>query len=90
MSKAFTKETDTEEEEPDSPDPLPQGFKNYVTPRGLKLLRDELDELRRVEIPERRRRGSDERRRGLQVVEGVHVCLHVRLRWSTCWTHERF
>jgi transcription elongation factor GreB len=51
MSKAFTKETDTEEEEPDSPDPLPQGFKNYVTPRGLKLLRDELDELRRVERP---------------------------------------
>jgi transcription elongation factor GreB len=51
MSKAFTKETDTEEEEPDSPDPLPQGFKNYVTPRGLELLHDELEELRRVERP---------------------------------------
>ena len=51
MSKAFTKETETEEAEADSPDPLPQDFKNYVTPNGLKLLRDELDLLRRVERP---------------------------------------
>ena len=54
MSKAFTKETETEEPEadpPDSPDPLPQGFKNYVTPNGLRLLRDEFDGLRRVERP---------------------------------------
>ncbi len=54
MSKAFTKETETEEPEadpPDTPDPLPQGFKNYVTPNGLRLLRDEFDGLRRVERP---------------------------------------
>jgi transcription elongation factor GreB len=54
MSKAFTKETETEEPEadpPDSPDPLPQGFKNYVTPNGLRLLRDEFDGLRRIERP---------------------------------------
>ncbi len=54
MSKAFTKETETEEAEPeapDAPDPLPQGFKNYVTPNGLRLLRDELDDLRRIERP---------------------------------------
>ncbi len=54
MSKAFTKESDTDEAESDvaeSPDPLPQGFKNYVTPNGLKLLRDELDQLRRIERP---------------------------------------
>ena len=54
MSKAFTKESDSEEAEavlPDSPDPLPQGFKNYVTPNGLKLLRDELELLRRIERP---------------------------------------
>jgi len=51
MSKAFTKETDTEAAEPDSPDPLPEGLKNYVTPNGLRLLRDELDCLRRVERP---------------------------------------
>ncbi len=51
MSKAFTKETETEEVEPDAPDPLPKGLKNYVTPNGLRLLRDELDGLRRVERP---------------------------------------
>ncbi len=51
MSKAFTKESETEAVEPDAPDPLPDGFKNYVTPHGLRLLRDELDTLRRVERP---------------------------------------
>jgi transcription elongation factor GreB len=53
MSKAFTKEseTDTEAAEPEPNDPLPAGFKNYVTPNGLRLLRDELDLLRRVERP---------------------------------------
>jgi len=49
MSKAFTKETDTEEElEPD--DALP-AVKNYVTPRGFQMLQDELLNLRRVERP---------------------------------------
>ena len=51
MSKAFTKETETEEAEPDAPDPLSAGLKNYVTPNGLRLLRDELDGLRRIERP---------------------------------------
>ncbi len=51
MSKAFTKETEPETVEPDSPDPLPKGFKNYVTRNGLGLLRDEFDGLRRVERP---------------------------------------
>ncbi|MDP1602968.1 MAG: transcription elongation factor GreB [Legionella sp.] len=52
MSKAFTKETDTDEEElPDEADTLPLGVKNYVTPRGLKLLDDELHQLLRVERP---------------------------------------
>jgi transcription elongation factor GreB len=51
MSKAFTKETETETALPDAPDPLPKGLKNYVTPNGLRLLRDELDCLRRVERP---------------------------------------
>jgi transcription elongation factor GreB len=51
MSKAFTKETETEEVEPEAPDPLPKDLKNYVTPNGLRLLRDELDGLRRVERP---------------------------------------
>ncbi len=51
MSKAFTKETETEESEPDVPDPLSAGLKNYVTSNGLRLLRDELDGLRRIERP---------------------------------------
>jgi len=51
MSKAFTKESETETAEPEPADPLPLGFKNYVTPNGLGLLRDELDRLRRVERP---------------------------------------
>ena len=49
MSKAFTKET--EAAEPGASGPLSKGFKNYVTPNGLRLLRDELDSLRRVERP---------------------------------------
>ena len=51
MSKAFTKETETDAVEPDAPDPLPKSLKNYVTPNGLRLLRDEFDCLRRVERP---------------------------------------
>ncbi len=53
MSKAFTKETDTELDEalPDEPDPLPAGFKNYITPAGLARLREELRELWTVERP---------------------------------------
>ena len=53
MSKAFTKENDDapDLEEPDEPDPLPAGVKNYITPRGLEALREELKHLRRVERP---------------------------------------
>jgi len=51
MSKAFTKETETEDELPDEPDLLPAGVKNYVTPRGLQLLQEELRQLTRIERP---------------------------------------
>src|SRR5271170_8143017 len=54
MSKAFTKETDIEIETEDDlgePNPLPAGTKNYMTPDGFQLLRDELRELSRVERP---------------------------------------
>ena len=53
MSKAFTKETETDLDAdlPDEPDPLPAGFKNYITPDGLKRLRAELNELWSVERP---------------------------------------
>ncbi len=51
MSKAFTKETETDDDLPEEADTLPIGVKNYVTPRGLKLLDDELHQLLRVERP---------------------------------------
>jgi transcription elongation factor GreB len=51
MSKAFVKESDAVDELPDEPDGLGAGLKNYVTPRGLESLRDELNHLARVERP---------------------------------------
>ena len=51
MSKAFTKETEASDELPDEPDLLPAGAKNYVTPRGLRLLQEELRQLLRLERP---------------------------------------
>lgn len=41
MSKAFTKETDADDDELALP-PLPVGGKNYITPAGYARLRDEL------------------------------------------------
>ncbi len=41
MSKAFTKETDSDHEELVLP-PIPTGGKNYITPSGYKRLRSEL------------------------------------------------
>lgn len=54
MSKAFTKETETDDEDelpPDDPAPLPAGTKNYMTPAGFKRLWDERDQLVRHERP---------------------------------------
>ncbi|WP_395676981.1 transcription elongation factor GreB [Inquilinus sp.] len=51
MSKAFTKESETEEELDDAPAPLPAGSKNYITPEGFQRLQDELKQLWRVERP---------------------------------------
>ncbi len=51
MSKAFTKETEAEEELPEFVDSLPPGVKNYMTPEGAERLRDELRQLRDVERP---------------------------------------
>jgi len=44
MSKAFTRESDSEEDEVGLP-PLPAGGKNYITPKGYATLRAELFEL---------------------------------------------
>ncbi|MEY3793716.1 MAG: transcription elongation factor GreB [Betaproteobacteria bacterium] len=44
MSKAFTRESDAEEDEVGLP-PLPVGGKNYITPKGYAALRAELFDL---------------------------------------------
>jgi transcription elongation factor GreB len=51
MSKAFTRETDTEEDEELGLPPLPAGGKNYITPRGYARLRAELLQLIDEERP---------------------------------------
>jgi transcription elongation factor GreB len=54
MSKAFTKETESDadlDDEADAGPALPAGAKNYITLAGLERLRAELKELRQVERP---------------------------------------
>lgn len=54
MNKAFTRESDEDEDELDEHDParkLPVGTKNYLTPAGYARLRNELDHLLRKERP---------------------------------------
>ena len=52
MSKAFTRETDSDGEEQDSALPeLPSGGKNYMTPQGFAALRTELLQLIDQERP---------------------------------------
>ena len=52
MSKAFTKESDADDEEPLSQPQLPAGAKNYMTPRGYALLKAEFDHLLKIERPQ--------------------------------------
>jgi transcription elongation factor GreB len=58
MSKAFTKETDSDEDDELALPPLPGGGKNYITPEGYARLRGELLQLMDDERP--------------KVVEAVH------------------
>jgi transcription elongation factor GreB len=51
MSKAFTKETDGDDDPPAEPAPLPAGTRNYITRAGFDALQAELRELTRVERP---------------------------------------
>jgi transcription elongation factor GreB len=54
MSKAFTKESDREDEDdlPEETGGLPISAKNYMTPQGFARMREELDALMRKERPE--------------------------------------
>ena len=55
MNKAFTRESEDEDEDGDAPEnasPLPAGSKNYMTPAGFARLKSELDELLGRERPE--------------------------------------
>ena len=53
MSKAFTKENDNapEEDEEEVVGPLPAGSKNYMTPSGHDRMREEFDQLWKIERP---------------------------------------
>lgn len=51
MSKAFTKESDGDDELPGQPAPLPPGTRNYITRAGFDTLQAELRDLTRVERP---------------------------------------
>jgi len=52
MSKAFTKETEAEEEVAEEPPSLPAGDRNYMTPAGFRRMQEELNHLLRVERPQ--------------------------------------
>ncbi|CAA7621624.1 transcription elongation factor GreB [Magnetospirillum sp. UT-4] len=51
MSKAFTKESDGDDDLPEGVSAIPKGSPNYVTPAGFRRLQDELRQLTRVERP---------------------------------------
>lgn len=51
MSKAFTKESDDDADEPDQPESLQTHQKNYMTPNGYSTLQNELRHLLREERP---------------------------------------
>ncbi|MDO8264051.1 MAG: transcription elongation factor GreB [Gallionella sp.] len=51
MSKAFTRNSDTEDDESEPSAPLPVGVKNYITPNGYRKLKEEMDYLWKVERP---------------------------------------
>ncbi|MDY0106318.1 MAG: transcription elongation factor GreB [Giesbergeria sp.] len=51
MSKAFTKETESDEDDDLELSPLPIGGKNYITPQGYARLRSELLDLMDSERP---------------------------------------
>jgi transcription elongation factor GreB len=68
MSRAFTKEDAWEEPVIPPRAALPDGVPNYVTPRGLTLLREELAALEAARQSRNAERSDEtERRRGLEI-----------------------
>jgi transcription elongation factor GreB len=51
VSKAFTRETDGDDDDDVELPELPKGTKNYITPQGYRRLREELAQLVEVERP---------------------------------------
>jgi transcription elongation factor GreB len=67
MSKAFTRESDDEREEPPQVrSALPDGVRNLITPGGAARLRGELDRLVNIERPELARDDDPDARRRLR------------------------
>src|SRR5512135_2916673 len=52
MSKAFTKEQDNFEDDEELEAQQPVGVKNYITPAGFQRLKDEFEQLWKVERPQ--------------------------------------
>jgi transcription elongation factor GreB len=52
MSKAFTKETDQDDDDLETTSPLPTGARNYMTPGGFARMKAELEQLVQTERPQ--------------------------------------
>ncbi len=52
MNKAFVKETESDDDELAPEQQLPTGSKNYITPEGYQMLKDEFLRLMDIERPE--------------------------------------
>lgn len=81
MSRAFVKDDANQEPVFIPPRaPLPEGVANYVTPRGLRLLREELAglEAERAKV-DADRRDPDARKRRLAEIAGQHAQLAARI-----------
>lgn len=79
MSRGFVKEGD-QEEAPIIPPraALPEGFENYVTPKGYQLL---LDEKKDLETERKNRKGESEQelRRAAAIIDGKLALLNERI-----------
>ena len=73
MSKAFTKESDTQDDDEVGLPPLPAGGKNYITPQGYAVLRAELFELI-----------DNERPRIVEIVHWAAAMVTVQKTVTTC------